>query len=82
MRKLYILFLLLTLGAWHTVARASETDSIRVSLMTCSPGSEIYALFGHTAIRVEIPSQDIDWVYNYGMFSFNTPHFVLRFVTG
>ena len=82
MRKLYILFLLLTLGAWHTAARASETDSIRVSLMTCSPGSEIYALFGHTAIRVEIPSQDIDWVYNYGMFSFNTPHFVLRFVTG
>lgn len=82
MRKLYILFLLLTLGAWHTAARASETDSIRVSLMTCSPGSEIYALFGHTAIRVEVPSQDIDWVYNYGMFSFNTPHFVLRFVTG
>ena len=82
MRKLYILFLLLTLGGWHTAARASETDSIRVSLMTCSPGSEIYALFGHTAIRVEVPSQDIDWVYNYGMFSFNTPHFVFRFVTG
>lgn len=82
MRKLYILFLLLTLGAWHTTTRASETDSIRVSLMTCSPGSEIYALFGHTAIRVEVPSQDIDWVYNYGMFSFNTPHFVFRFVTG
>ncbi|EKC52967.1 hypothetical protein OBE_12828, partial [human gut metagenome] len=23
-----------------------------------------------------------DWVFNYGMFSFNTPHFIYRFVKG
>lgn len=82
MKKLYILLLLLTLGWTHASLRAATADSIRVSLMTCSPGSEIYALFGHTAIRVEVPARGIDWVYNYGMFSFNTPHFILRFVTG
>lgn len=26
-------------------------DSIRVSLLTCSPGQEVYSLYGHTAIR-------------------------------
>lgn len=82
MKKLYILLVLLLGMTQMTPVRAAEADSVRISLMTCSPGSEIYALFGHTAIRVEVPSRKIDWVYNYGMFSFNTPNFILRFVTG
>ena len=82
MKKLYILLILLLGMTQITPVRAAEADSVRISLMTCSPGSEIYALFGHTAIRVEVPSRKIDWVYNYGMFSFNTPNFILRFVTG
>ena len=61
---------------------AMELDSVRISLMTCSPGNEVYSLYGHTALRVEIPSQHIDWVYNYGMFSFRTPNFIYRFVKG
>lgn len=61
---------------------AKAQDSIRVSLLTCEPGTEIYALFGHTALRFEDSSRDIDWVFNYGVFSFNTPNFVYRFVKG
>lgn len=61
---------------------AAQQDSIRVSLLTCAPGGEIYSLFGHTAIRYENLSQKEDIVYNYGMFSFNSPHFILRFVKG
>ena len=57
-------------------------DSIRFSLLTCAPGSEIYALFGHTALRYQNFSDQTDLVFNYGMFSFNTPHFVFRFVKG
>lgn len=57
-------------------------DSVRVSLLTCSPGGEIYALFGHTALRYENLTTGVDWVFNYGMFSFNAPHFVWRFVKG
>lgn len=30
-----------------------QTDSIQFSLLTCAPGNEIYALFGHTAIRYQ-----------------------------
>lgn len=61
---------------------ANTNDSIRLSLLTCASGEEIYSLFGHTAIRYENPSQEIDVVFNYGLFSFNTPNFILRFALG
>ena len=62
--------------------KVSATDGTRISLLTCAPGSEIYALFGHTAIRYENPALGQDWVFNYGMFSFDAPNFVMRFVKG
>lgn len=62
--------------------RAASLDSVRISLLTCEPGSEIYALFGHSAIRYENPAKQEDWVFNYGMFSFKEPNFVMRFVKG
>ena len=62
--------------------RAQHSDSIRFSLLTCAPGQEIYELFGHTAIRYQNFTRNEDYVFNYGMFSFNTPNFVYRFVKG
>lgn len=59
-----------------------QQDSVRVSLLTCAPGTEIYALFGHTALRYENRTTGEDWVFNYGLFSFDAPHFVYRFVKG
>ena len=79
MRKLLVLFLLFV-GILST--NASSMDRVRISLLTCAPGSEIYALFGHSAIRYENPDQQEDWVFNYGMFSFKDPNFVMRFVKG
>ena len=46
-------------------------DSIRISLLTCASGEEIYSLFGHTAIRYENYTRGIDAVFNYGIFNFN-----------
>lgn len=60
----------------------AQQDSIQFSLLTCAPGTEIYELFGHTALRYQNFSRRQDVVFNYGMFSFNTPHFVFRFVKG
>lgn len=84
--KRYLLFLFWIIytgfGIILPVSAAEEEDSIRISLLTCSPGSEIYALFGHTAIRYEDKAKGADWVFNYGMFSFQTPNFVMRFVKG
>ena len=60
----------------------SGKDSVRLSLLTCGPGTEIYSLFGHTAIRYENRNRGVDVVFNYGLFSFDTPNFILRFTLG
>lgn len=80
MNKLIIALMLSFFSLIQSVR--GQEDSIKVSLMTCAPGTEIYALFGHTALRYEDTARGEDWVFNYGMFSFNTPHFIYRFVKG
>ncbi|MBR4645280.1 MAG: DUF4105 domain-containing protein [Bacteroidaceae bacterium] len=61
---------------------AQRLDSIRASLITCSPGQEVYALYGHTALRLQNFTTGEDLVFNYGIFSFKQPHFIWRFVRG
>jgi len=68
-------------------AQSDPMDSVEVSLLTCSPHEEIYSLYGHSALRwhdlhKEGPHAGEDWVFNWGIFNFNKPHFVLRFVFG
>lgn len=60
----------------------AQRDSVRVSLLTCAPGTEIYELFGHTALRYEDMVKGEDLVFNYGVFSFGAPNFVLRYIKG
>ena len=75
-----LLFLLIFLFAvW---GNAQKLDSIRASLITCSPGQEVYALYGHTALRLQNFTTGEDVVFNYGVFSFKQPHFIWRFVRG
>jgi hypothetical protein len=69
-------------GGPSAVTAKSPADSVQLSLLTCSPGKEIYNLFGHTAIRYKNTNKNIDVVFNYGMFDFRKPHFVLRFTLG
>jgi hypothetical protein len=51
-------------------------------LLTFTPGLELYATFGHTAFRVSDPERNLDLVFNYGTFDFNTPDFYLNFIRG
>ena len=60
----------------------TERDTISVSLLTASQGKQIYEKFGHTGIRIYIPSKKFNGVYHYGLFSFDEPHFEYRFVKG
>ena len=60
----------------------SEADNIEIGLITCSPHEEIYSLYGHTALRCHNLRTGEDFVYNYGIFNFSAPHFMLRFVFG
>lgn len=58
-----------------------DSSRLRISLLTCGPGDEIWAQFGHTAIRVTDSATGTDLVYNYGTFSFG-PGFEIQFMRG
>lgn len=80
---LIIFFLCAPVVAAQTQEQRENTpDSVRISLLTCAAGQEIYSLFGHTAIRYENYTRGIDAVFNYGIFNFNAPNFVFRFALG
>lgn len=59
-----------------------QTDSVRVSLITFFPGSEIFELEGHTGLRIRDLRTHDDVIYNWGTFDFNSPGFVYRYVMG
>jgi hypothetical protein len=58
------------------------SDSAVISLITCSPGEEVYSKFGHTAIRINDSKKGVDLVFNYGIFSFETENFYYKFIKG
>lgn len=58
----------------------SSPDTMTVSLITCYPGKQVYELYGHSAIRIR--NAEFDSIWNYGVFDFNSPNFIGRFVVG
>ncbi len=60
----------------------TDTSRMQISLLTCTPGEELYATFGHSALRVIDSNSVTDLVYNYGTFDFNDPNFYTKFVKG
>ncbi|MCM1482935.1 MAG: DUF4105 domain-containing protein [Muribaculaceae bacterium] len=87
-RKLYALLIIIAtsitaLAQSRPVGVADYCTSapgVTISLLTCSPGSDIYELEGHTGLRIRTPQDD--FVANWGMFDFDAPGFVWRFVLG
>lgn len=58
------------------------SPSTEVSVFTCGRGEELYSTFGHTALRIKDPINQLDVVYNYGYFDFRTENFYFKFVKG
>ena len=58
------------------------SEHTKVSLLTSSPGEDLYAQFGHSAIRITDTLSGQDLVFNYGLFDFNTPGFYVKFIRG
>lgn len=83
MKKAFFVLMLL-LGFYPVIAvQAFElSPQAEISLLTASPGDELYSVFGHSAIRVMDPENTLDLVFNYGTFDFNTPNFYLKFSQG
>jgi len=79
-KKLLLTLLLITTISFSQSISLSENT--KVSILTCGTGPESYAMYGHTGIRIQDIDKQIDVVYNYGAFDFNTPNFIGKFVKG
>ncbi|MEP6713269.1 MAG: DUF4105 domain-containing protein [Ferruginibacter sp.] len=81
-RILLHLFIIFSFSHFAVNSFAQDSSRIRVSLLTCTPGNELYSIFGHSALRVVDSSSVTDIVYNYGTFNFDDEGFYLKFIRG
>lgn len=62
------------MNVFHANASAYQVSpGSKMSIITCTPGPDLYSLFGHTAIRFQdtVKGKYLDLVYNYGTFIFD-----------
>src|SRR6266550_5035633 len=57
-------------------------SNLTVYLLTFGWGDVVWERFGHNAIWIQDRTKGTNITYNWGMFDFNQPHFIWRFVTG
>src|SRR5690606_26079988 len=69
-------------GQRQVLPASASPDSLRISLLTCGVGDELYASFGHSGIRIINYTAGTDEVYNYGAFDFSDPDFYQKFTLG
>src|SRR4029078_10972417 len=80
--KNIIATLFLILFFHFSKAQQDSSCNIQVSLLTCSPGEDLYLTWGHSAIRLIDRSTPADVMYNYGTFDFDDPAFYSKFTRG
>ena len=83
-KLLYLSLILVHILLISTVKAQKITlsESAAISVLTMGPGSNLNDSFGHSAFRISDTNQNIDVVYNYGVYNFDTPNFYLKFVKG
>ncbi len=57
-------------------------SNLTVYLLTFGWGDVVWERFGHNAVWIKDRARGTDVTYNWGMFDFNQPHFIARFLTG
>lgn len=83
MKKFILISALIAALASGSYAQTGQdTPGLRISLLTCTQGNDVASAFGHSAIRVTDSLHNMDLVFNYGTFSFQEPHFMLKFMHG
>lgn len=85
MRK-FLLIILLSITTLRLVASEENdyllSENAQIHLLTCTPGTEVWSKYGHTAIRVIDLEKDIDLIFNYGVFDLTSDDFYIKFVRG
>lgn len=69
-------------GATVQLLGSLGPDSLVVSILTMGQGEELFDRFGHMSLRVRNVRTGLDSAWNWGMYDFNSPNFIPRFLTG
>ena len=57
-------------------------QNVTISLLTAGHGEKVWELFGHNAIWIHDNVTGRDTVFNWGVFNFNQPNFLVRYLRG
>ena len=84
-RLFWHIIALIIVIAFSNINSAAQTDStsshpVKVSLITFYPGNEVFEVFGHSEILISDSTGN--YYINYGVFDFNSPGFVTRYIMG
>ena len=93
MRRLALACALVALAAVNGIAQVARPvppaipvptapGGVEVTLITLGSGAEVFERFGHNLLWFHDPSTMQDIAYQWGLFSFNEPSFLMRFLTG
>lgn len=83
MKKILLILAIAATASLRVIAQENGMHpGLRISLLTCTAGNDAASAFGHSAIRVTDSLHHRDIVFNYGTFSFQEPHFLLKFMHG
>ena len=74
--------LILFLFPFRMIAEIPSDQELKFSIITCEPRQEVYAIFGHSALRMKNAGTKRDWVFNWGVFSMLQDNFILNFALG
>lgn len=79
MRK-YLLIILCFVSTWCSAITLG--DSAQIQLVTCTQGQQVWSKYGHSGIRVIDPANQLDIVFNYGIFNLMADDFYIKFIKG
>ena len=82
MRKVFLIIIFFCSQFIHSNKSLIEEDDFQISILTVGPGIDLVDAFGHTGIRVIDKKNNLDLVFNFGIYDYNSPNFYSNFFKG
>ena len=82
MRKVFLIIIFFCSQFIHPNKSLIEEDDYQISILTVGPGIDLVDAFGHTGIRVIDKKNNLDLVFNFGIYDYNSPNFYSNFFKG
>ena len=82
MRKVFLIIIFFSSQFIHSNKSLNGNDEYQISILTVGPGIDLVDAFGHTGIRIIDKKNNLDLVFNFGIYDYNAPNFYSNFFKG